>query len=490
VDAKTNSVELILLGLTLLACDANVNSSLPTTDEGSLPPRISEALDCGKTASAGGLSGVGPDSNDPLAAHFFDPAVFPDALCNDGTPGTLYFRPAQDLAMRDRWVIELMGGGGCRDADSCAARWCSFMTNFGMTQMTSSVAPTRGTDGEGILQEDEPNHPWAGYNHVLVRFCSSDNWSGTARDVVLDGHHPITGAEVRYRIDFLGARILDAVLDTLRQDGVPPLRWEYGGGVDMPDLDDAVEVVLAGASAGGGGVVRSLDRIAATIATEHCATCPPVVVRGLVDSSYGVSVATLDFSTSTLCTGGGVCSYEQLMRQETTTGGHAIWSARMDESCVEWHRTNKPGTEWDCGDTGHVLANHLTTPFFVRQGLSDSLISGNLVESMFTVPEGGLITPMSFATLTRTQLLALADVATLAEEGAAVPVPGVFGPLCSKHETLRCDDSTFHTTVTSADTPLAMLDVWNNWTAGTGPTVAVSSAMGDTVCSMDCSDGL
>jgi hypothetical protein len=137
-----------------------------------------------------------------------------------------------------------------------------------------------------------------------------------------------------------------------------------------------------------------------------------------------------------------------------------------------------------------VLANHLTTPFFVRQGLSDSLISGNLVESMFTVPGGGLITPMSFATLTRTQLLALADVATLAEEGAAVPVPGVFGPLCSKHETLRCDDSTFHTTVTSADTPLAMLDVWTNWTAGTGPTVAVSSAMGDTVCSMACSDGL
>jgi hypothetical protein len=454
-----------------------------------LPPRISEALDCGTLASAGGLGGAGSDREDPLVAHFFDPAVFPDALCNDGTPGTVYFRPAQDPVMRDRWVIELMGGGGCRTADACADRWCAYETNFGMTQMTSSVAP-RATEGKGILQEDEPGHPWAGYNHVLVRYCSSDNWSGTVRDVVLDGHHPVTGAEVRYRVDFLGARILDATLDTLRQDGVPALRWEYGGGIDMPDLDDAAEVVFAGASAGGGGVVRSIDRLAATLATEHCPTCPPLVVRGLIDSSYGPAVSELDFSTSTLCTGAGVCSYEQLMREETTTGGHALWGARMDESCVAWHRMNEPGTEWECADNGHVLSNHLTTPFFVRQGLSDSLISSNLVETMFTVPGGGLITPMLFAMLTRTQLLALADVRTLAEEGAAVPVPGVFGPLCSKHETLRCDDTTFRTTVRSGGEALGVLDVWRNWTSGSGPTVAVSSVMGDTVCSMTCSDGL
>ncbi|MBM4363656.1 MAG: hypothetical protein FJ104_13320, partial [Deltaproteobacteria bacterium] len=368
-------------------------------DEGALAPRIQDVLECGTPASAGGLSGVGPDPDDPLQAHFFDPAVFPDALCNDGTPATVYFRPGSDPTQRNRWVIQLMGGGGCRSGDSCAARWCSHMTNFGVTQMTSSVAPTRGTDGEGVLQEERPDNLWAGYNHVLLRYCSSDNWSGTRHDVTLEGHHPLTGEEIAFRVDFLGSRIIDATLATLRRDGVPALRWDYGGGIDMPDLDDATEVILAGASAGGGGVVRSLDRVAATLAETHCAGCEPLVVRGLVDSSYGASSKALDWSTTVQCTGLGLCSYEAQMQEEFTTGGHGTWGARMDQSCLDWHAKNAPGTEYLCADVGHVLENHVTSAFFVRQGLPDVLLSGNMVEAKFTVPGEGLMTVSSFARL-------------------------------------------------------------------------------------------
>lgn len=459
-------------------------------DAGPPAPRIQDVLECGTPASAGGLSGVGPDPDDPLQAHFFDPAVFPDALCNDGTPATIYFRPGSDPSLRDRWVIQLMGGGGCRNGDSCAARWCSHMTNFGMTQMTSSVAPTRGTDGEGILQEDRPEHPWAGYNHVLVRYCSSDNWSGTRRGVSLDGHHPLTGAEIRFSVDFLGARILDAMLATLRRDGVPALRWEYAGGVDMPDLDDATEVILAGASAGGGGVARSLDRVAATLRATHCADCPPLVVRGLVDSSYGASTEELDWSTSVLCSGAGICSYEAQMREEITTGGHALWGARMDQSCLDWHAANAPDTDWACADPGHVIENHMSTPFFLRQGLTDTLISGNMVAAMFSEPGGGLITATSFAMRTRDQLLALADLPATAEEGALIAAPGVFGPLCSKHETLRCDAAALDTSIRVDGVDVTMLDVWSRWVDGTGATSVVASSMGDSTCAMSCTDGL
>jgi len=279
-------------------------------------------------------------------------------------------------------------------------------------------------------------------------------------------------------------------LATLRRDGVRALRWEYGGGVDMPDLDEATEVILAGASAGGGGVVRSLDRVAATLAETHCAGCEPLVVRGLVDSSHGASTEALDWSTTVQCTETGLCSYEAQMQQEFTTGGHGIWGARMDQSCLDWHAENAPGTEYQCADVGHVLENHVTTPFFVRQGLTDSLLSGNMIEAMFTVPGEGPITLQSFARLTRNQLLALADLPTTAEEGALISAPGVFGPKCSKHETLRCDASSFDTSIQVADAEVTMLDVWSRWVAGNGTASVVSSSMGDSTCADDCSDGL
>lgn len=64
---------------------------------------------------------------EPLCMHRVDidtaPAAFPLATCNDGTPATFYIREGVgDYA--DRWVIHLEGGAGCRDYDSCLARWC------------------------------------------------------------------------------------------------------------------------------------------------------------------------------------------------------------------------------------------------------------------------------------------------------------------------------------------------------------------------------
>lgn len=57
----------------------------------------------------------------------------------------------------------------------------------------------------------------------------------------------------------------------------------------------------------------------------------------------------------------------------------------MDSSCLSWHGLNDPGTEWQCADPIHVLANHVTTPFFVRHDLQDQLLMGNYV----THPAGG-----------------------------------------------------------------------------------------------------
>lgn len=158
-------------------------------------PWIGDALDCGTPASAGGL---GPGTE--LQRVNLDPAQFPDALCNDGTPGFFYFRPAATAAARDRWVIQLQGGGGCSNPDNCAARWCSVDTNFGETQMTATLSPPVGINGNGILARGgalgEPN-PLADGNQVFIRYCSSDGWAGTAGSVDVDGRHPISGAPVQ-----------------------------------------------------------------------------------------------------------------------------------------------------------------------------------------------------------------------------------------------------------------------------------------------------
>src|SRR5690606_25252910 len=105
-------------------------------DAASGTPWIQDVLDCGTEASAGGLA----DGGTALQRVDLDPAIFPDAVCNDGTPGFFYFRPAGSEAARNRWVIQLQGGGSCANPSHCAKRWCSIDTAFGMTQMTATLS--------------------------------------------------------------------------------------------------------------------------------------------------------------------------------------------------------------------------------------------------------------------------------------------------------------------------------------------------------------
>ena len=120
-----------------------------------------------------------------------------------------------------------------------------------MIQMSSSVAPTTGILGLGIMDR-RPDNPTGNWNHVFILYCSSDRWVGVSRDVML--HTELQGPS-DYRIHFLGAKIMGAVLDTLRRDGVAGLIHTQGETpIAMPNLDNAETVVLAGGSAGGSGV--------------------------------------------------------------------------------------------------------------------------------------------------------------------------------------------------------------------------------------------
>lgn len=461
--------------------DADVSDSAPVTDgapDAAATPSIATALDCGTPASAGGLAN-GTD----LQRVDVDLTVFPEALCNDGTGAVYYVRPAATAAGRNRWVIQFQGGGLCSTPDSCARRWCSVDTNFGMTQMTATLAPTVGTVGDGILRHGgalgEPN-PVGDWNHVFLRYCSSDSWAGTAGAVDVDALHPVSGAPVRFRIEFNGSRIVDAVVATLRRAGAAPPAYTLGGGtVNLPDLDDATMVLMAGASAGSSGVTHNIDRLREHLRT-HNAACQggacPLVFWGLHDSGLKPDLATLDYSTTTMCLTSGVCDYPTSISTGTATD---LSLRRSDASCRTWHAANDVANTFRCDDDDHLALHHVITPMMVRMGQTDDLVSGNLIDAAFTVPGRGLMTVPLFAELTRTQMTTLPQSNGTAEEPALSAAPR-YSPPCSKHETLSNDESVFGVTVTSAGQPLTMFEVLGNALTGAAPTTAIW-AMGDAV---------
>jgi hypothetical protein len=446
-----------------------------STDGGAPAKLLGEALDCAKVNAVGGIAASSRAA--ALEKKQLDVGTFPDALCNDGTPAIVYVRPSLSTAGRNKWVIQLMGGGACFTAASCASRWCSVGTNFSKTQMTSSTSPDK-TDGEGIFARavDGPvpaANPLEDANQVLVKYCSSDGWRGTARDVEAEVPHPTTGSPVRLRMHFLGRRILEALLATLRRDGVAALTYGTPG-VELPDLDEATEVVLAGASAGGAGTTYNLDWLRATL-RQHNAT---VEVLGLVDSILGPEMIGLDFSQGSTCSQLGLCTDAQYLGVGLQ-GQLGLWRAAPEESCSAAH----PQELWKCASNTHVLTDHVTTPFFVRQGLSDGLISEPYVQGGLRI--GGQ--PFTLALFGRTvaeQLEAFAQLASTSEEGSALAkTPGGYGPLCPKHETLRSTPDIFSVTISpTAGTPVRMFDAWTAWRQGQAGGVVVTKSLTDTAC--------
>lgn len=441
------------------------------------PPFIGDALGCGQRGEVGSLQ-----SGADLARVDVDRARFPEATCNDGSGATFFVRSAATPGAKNRWLIHLSGGGNCRTAADCAARWCSAETNFGMQQMSSTLLPEAGIVAAGITERRSASS-FGDWNHVYVPYCSSDDWSGTARDVRITTEHPVTRAKTTFRMHFSGASILDAVIATLRRDGAGVPR---SAAADLADLDDAEMVVLAGASAGGAGVRANLDRVAALLRARNTrcqgAGCP-LQIAGLVDSSYALDLARLDFSTSTTCRNDGLCDYPSYVDATVVRGSDLLWKTRDDESCHTWHRVNDPGREWMCGDATHVLRNHVTTPFFLRMGQLDQLHVSTFVGARFSVPNRGVLTLPLFADLVRTQLGELALLPGSAEEGAAMlRAPGVYAPACPKHDTLRSHLDTYDVRVLGGGVEHAMFDVFELWKQGGAATTVIAQPGDPIVC--------
>ncbi|MCC6388053.1 MAG: hypothetical protein IT302_11805 [Dehalococcoidia bacterium] len=438
-----------------------------------LKPTIEEALSCRVPRT--GPSGQAGQATPALQRHDLDTKLFPNAICNDGSPAILFFRPYEGEANRDKWVIGLAGGGACASPQECADRWCGVDTNFNSDNMSTDFAGNASA-ADGIFAR-RPENPFANWNHVFVRYCSSDMWAGRGASLKVSATDPSTGKPVEFAIAMTGSYVIDAALATLKQGpGIAPLTYVRTR-TTMPDLDNAREVVFAGGSAGGLGIINNLDRVASGLRSGP----NPPVVRGLIDSATPPDHAVLGWEKSAACIESGVCSRDAWLKAAASRDAAGL-NRLLDQSCIEWHARNRPGTEWECIDTTHVLQHHLTTPYFVRMGLTDRLISAEMIDGGFT-SAGKPLTLLGFATLVHDLLEALPTTVAAGEERAAITVaPGVFAPSCPDHYTIYANETVYDIAVGVGGRQATFFETWNNWVAGKGPTVAVSSGIRTDKC--------
>ena len=431
-----------------------------------LKPSILEAVSCRVPP----VTARPAENAAPLQRQDIDTKLFPKAACNDETPAVLNFRPYSGEANRNKWVIALNGGGSCANGQDCADRWCGVGTNFDADNMSSANAGAGASDG-GILQRRADN-PFGDWNQVDARYCSSDLWSGGALAVTFTAKDPKSGKDVTYQINFAGTFVFEALIATLRQENVAPLVYTRAGGrISMPDLDDASEVVFAGGSGGGGGVIHNLDRLADLLKSGRNRP----VVRGFIEAIAEPDNSTLGYAQSTACKTSNLCTYEASYRAISSRDANILKTV-TDQSCLDWHTKNAPGTEWQCADLNHLLGHHVTTPFFVRMGLTDKLISSYYIQAGLAAGDGKPLTVLTFGLALRDQLTKLqAAVVSGHEKSLVTKAPGVFAPACGTHYTIFNNEITAGASVTEGGKAYTLFDVWNNWVAGKKPDAVISA---------------
>ena len=192
----------------------------------------------------------------------------------------------------------------------------------------------------GILSSDRQENPhFAEANHVLVPYCSSDSWSGTARADTKSGA----------KFSFLGAEILAEVVREL-------FSWEK--------LGSGRELYLVGSSAGGTGVLINLDNIADLVRSLGS----NMRVRGVVDSGWFLDNDPFSESGET-----------RPSPAHTVSIGARLWQARVPDSCAQ----HFPGQEWKCffgyrlHPTMRSKSQHSLSSSFSKQCLHFQLLSSS-----------------------------------------------------------------------------------------------------------------
>ncbi|MBK8171853.1 MAG: hypothetical protein IPK60_16100 [Sandaracinaceae bacterium] len=282
-------------------------------------------------------------------------AVSRNAVCNDGTAAIYYVH--RSVARSTRWVVYLGGGGFAANLDEVFQRQM-----YVPELVTSTGAPTT-MDGAGLLSSRANDNPdFYNDNLVFVRYCSSDVWSGDRE-----------ASTETANFEFRGKAIVRAVLEDLSDSSL----------TEEPNLASASELLFAGGSAGGIGVLSVLDEVAAQLQAVN--------VRGFCDAGWLTGVAS--FAPPLLSLAQGM------------TMGRPLWNGHADSDCVAAHADDETACY-----LGEFAYPHLQTPIFINiSQLDGALLLLNHVPAPMDTDSAELIAIRNlyfanFAALTRDSL--------------------------------------------------------------------------------------
>lgn len=323
----------------------------------------------------------------------------PDVRCTDGTMPLIYVDKAVcteatcgsarrgEPIESNRWIFTMTGG------DSCFGERCAFFyaqPDERAFMGTSTKGPVR--DFEGILDPDPLRNPlFASYNRVRVEKCSFDRYMGRSQEKGIRATLP-NGQTISFNAYHHGFFILQETFRKLEQ-GLRYPTWRRNaasqkvkrraccgarGGdqwssVDerLPALADAEVVLFVGHSNASHGLFHNIDHLAAEL--------PNADVRALFDENFLPGIeneaagkdAYDGVWSGTSSARGEAFSYDGAVHHATNDVdlSYAAHGAAHDLSCVDAHASDN--TAWKCQDRQHVLLNHISTPFMVRQDFTD-----------------------------------------------------------------------------------------------------------------------
>lgn len=276
--------------------------------------------------------GFNENSTSTVPITWVRDAIARKAVCNDGSPSGYYFAPTTSGSTV--WIIHLQGGGFCYDNESCVSRKNNPTKDTSVSSLHWETNPPEG-EGNGILSPNLPENPYFfDANHVYMRYCSSDFFSGNRDLQIFD---PIHGLIPWY---FHGRDIIRTTFEDLGSPIDP----------ELPSLQDASKVLLSGGSAGGVSIFPVLDWAAGQLESMYGIS----YVRGLSDAGWLVDISPY-------------LPYIQPISVQLQSA-YSYWYAQgnLDSDC----EAANTGNEWRCF-VGKFAYNNIGTPIFIYNSQYD-----------------------------------------------------------------------------------------------------------------------
>jgi hypothetical protein len=259
------------------------------------------------------------------------------AVCLDGSPPGFYADFVNNGTTSTKWVLYFKGGGWCYDEKSCASRAKS---NLGSS---TKFAPTFSFSGP---MDNDPavNPEFYNYNRVVLYYCDGGSFSGNKDE-------PFHYAPTNQTLYFRGARVLDAMLDTLIADH---------------NLGKATDVLLSGGSAGGLSTYLHTDHVHSYLLSKQVPLkrfkAAPVSGFFLMHATEAGEMAYPD-------------NMKYLFNMQNSTGG-------VNSDCIASY-AKEPTNAWRCIFANESYA-HTKAPMFPLQSAVDAWQMGNVFK-----PAGG-----------------------------------------------------------------------------------------------------